>query len=326
LEVTVKAAVVSSFDAPPRYQEFPVPVPAGDDDMLVDVLAAGLHPRVRSQASGSHYTSTDELPLVPGIDGVGRGPDGRLRYFILPDTTMGAMAEQTVIDIRRSVVLPDSTDPVAVAAAMNPAMSSWVALRQRVPFQPGQDVLVLGATGSAGQMAVQIARLFGAKNVIAAGRDAGRLAALLALGATATVRLDGDAGATADRMGRAAADVDVVIDYLWGEPAAAAMIAVVTHRADRGKPLSWIQIGSVAGRTAPIPSAALRAARLQIVGSGQGSVSAREYVAELPAIAEAITAGTVDVDARAVPLAEVEQAWAAAADANQRIVLTPQLS
>jgi NADPH:quinone reductase-like Zn-dependent oxidoreductase len=294
--------------------------------MLVDVLAAGLHPRVRSQANGSHYTSTDELPLVPGIDGVGRGPDGRLRYFILPDTTMGAMAEQTVIDIRRSVVLPDSTDPVAVAAAMNPAMSSWVALRQRVPFQPGQDVLVLGATGSAGQLAVQIARLLGAKNVIAAGRDAGRLAALPALGATATVRLAGDAGETADRMGQAAADVDVVIDYLWGEPAAAAMIAVVTNRADRGRPLSWIQIGSVAGPTAPIPSAALRAARLQIVGSGQGSVSPREYVAELPALAEAITAGALDVDARAVPLADVEQAWAAAADARQRIVLTPRPS
>ena len=318
------AAVVTTFDSAPRYQEFPAPVPAGPDEMLVDVLAAGLHPRVRSQANGSHYTSTDELPLVPGIDGVGRGVDGRLRYFVLPDTTMGAMAEQTVIDVRRSVVLPDSTDPVAVAAAMNPAMSSWVALRQRVPFGPGQDVLVLGATGSAGRLAVQIARLFGAKNVIAAGRDSGRLAALAALGATATVRLEGDAGETA--LGQAAADVDVVIDYLWGEPAGAAMIAVVTHRADRGKPLSWIQIGSVAGPTAPIPSAALRAARLQIVGSGQGSVSAREYVAELPAIAEAITAGTLDVDARAVPLADVEQAWAAAADANQRIVLTPQLS
>ena len=315
------AAVVTRFDSAPRYQEFPAPVPADEDEMLVDVLAAGLHPRVRSQANGSHYTSTDELPLVPGIDGVGRGPDGRLRYFILPDTTMGAMAGQTVIDVRRSVVLPDSTDPVAVAAAMNPAMSSWVALRQRVPFQPGQDVLVLGATGSAGRLAVQIARLFGAKNVIAAGRDAGRLAAL---GATATVRLDGDAGETA--LGQAAADVDVVIDYLWGEPAAAAMIAVIAHRGDRGKPLSWIQIGSVAGPTAPIPSAALRAARLQIVGSGQGSVSAREYVAELPAIAEAIAAGTLDVDARAVPLADVEQAWAAAADAKQRIVLLPRLS
>ena len=332
----MKAAVVSSFDSAPRYQEFPAPVPAGVDEMLVDVLAAGLHPRVRSQANGSHYTSTDELPLVPGIDGVGRGPDGRLRYFILPDTTMGAMAEQTVIDTRRSVVLADTIDPVAVAAAMNPAMSSWMALRRRVPFRAGQDVLVLGATGNAGQLAVQIAKRLGAGQIIAAGRSAERLAALPALGATATVRLGAtatvrlgatatvrlDAGDTPGRLGPTATDVDVVLDYLWGEPAAAAMTAVVTDRADRGKPLAWIQIGAVAGATAAIPSAALRAARLQIVGSGQGSVSTREYLAELPALAEEIAAGTLDVDARALPLAEVEEAWAAA-DAQHRIVLTP---
>ena len=317
------AAVVTTFDAAPRYQEFPAPVPSGDDEMLVDVLAAGLHPRVRSQADGSHYTSTDELPLVPGIDGVGRGPDGLLRYFVLPDTRVGAMAEQTVIDVRSSVVLPGGTDPVAVAAAMNPAMSSWVALRQRVRFQPGQDVLVLAATGNAGQLAVQIAKLLGANNVIAAGRDAGRLATLPALDATATVLLDGDGDATAGRLGQAAADVDVVIDYLWGEPAAAAMIAILTSRADRSKPLTWIQIGSIAGRTAPIPSAALRAARLKIIGSGQGSVTTKEYLAELPALAEQITAGALDVAARPVPLADVETAWATA-DAKQRIVLLPQ--
>ncbi|HEY2267860.1 MAG TPA: zinc-binding alcohol dehydrogenase family protein, partial [Streptosporangiaceae bacterium] len=269
----MKAAVVSSFDSAPRYQDFGVPVPADDDEVLVDVLAAGLHPRVRSQASGSHYTSTDALPLVPGVDGVGRGPDGLLRYFILPDTTMGAMAEQTVIDVRRSIVLPEGTDPVTVAAAMNPAMSSWVALRQRVSFQAGQDVLVLGATGNAGQMAVQVAKRLGAGQIIAAGRDTGRLAALPALGATTTVPLG--ATDTADRLAKAAADVDVVLDYLWGQPAADAMIAIITNRADRSRPLSWIEIGSVAGPTAPIPSAALRAARLQLVGSGQGSVSTR---------------------------------------------------
>ncbi len=209
------AAVVTTFGSAPRYQEFPIPVPASGDEMLVDVLAAGLHPRVRSQADGSHYTSTDELPLVPGIDGVGRGPDG-------------------------------------------------------------------------------------------------------------TVLMDGAADGSADRLGQLAADVDVVIDYLWGEPTAAAMIALLTNRADRHEPLTWIQIGSVAGPTAPIPSAALRAARLQIVGSGQGSVSAREYLAELPALAEQIAAGRFDVDARAMPLSDVEQAWAAAADVRKRIVLIPQ--
>ncbi len=319
----MKAAVVSSFDAAPRYEEFPVPKPDDEDEIVVDVVAAGLHPRVRSQANGSHYTSTDELPLVPGIDGVGRDADGQLRYFVLPDTAMGSMAEQTVIDTRRSVVLPADTDPVAVAAAMNPAMSSWVALRQRVVFRPGQNVMVLGATGNAGRMAVQVVKLFGAGQIIAAARGADRLPALVALGATDTVPLDGDPRSVAERLGRAAAEVDVVIDYLWGEPTAAAMAAVVTGRADEGRPLTWIEIGSVAGPTAAIPSAALRAARLQIVGSGQGSVSAREIVAELPGLAEEITKGTFDVDARPTPLRDVERAWADAGRTARRIVITP---
>src|ERR1700744_4412171 len=105
----MKAAVVSSFDTFPRYEEFPAPVPASDHDLVVDVLAAGLHPRVRSQANGSHYTSTGDLPLVPGIDGVGRDADGQLRYFILEHTTLGTIAEQTLTDDRRSVVLPAGT-------------------------------------------------------------------------------------------------------------------------------------------------------------------------------------------------------------------------
>jgi NADPH:quinone reductase-like Zn-dependent oxidoreductase len=315
------AAVVTSFDAPPRYLEFPTPVPKGENEILVDVLASGLHPRVRSQANGSHYTSTDELPLVPGIDGVGRGPDGVLRYFILPDTTMGAMAEQTVVDLRRSVVLPESPDPIAVAAAVNPAMSSWVALRQRITFEAGQSVLVLAATGNAGKMAVQVAKLFGAGRIVAAARGADRLAEVPALGATDTVLLEGEADDIAKRLGQAAGDIDVVIDYLWGEPGAAAMIAVVTARTDERKPLTWIQVGSVAGPVAPIPSAALRSTRLQIVGSGQGSVSPREIRAELPQLAAEITKGTFAIDAKAVPLADVEQAWAD--ETRQRIVLVP---
>jgi NADPH:quinone reductase-like Zn-dependent oxidoreductase len=319
----MKAAVVSAFSAPPRYEDFPDPAPGGDGGIVVDVLAAGLHPRVRSQADGSHYTSTDELPLVPGIDGVGRDGDGLLRYFVLPDTTLGSMAERTVVDPRRSVVLPGGSDPVAVAAAMNPAMASWVALRRRVQFQAGDSVLVMGATGNAGQLAVQVAKLLGADRIVAAGRDSGRLAGLPSAGATGIVSLDGKPDLVAARLGEAAGDVDVVLDFLWGEPTAAAMAAVITARADRGKPLTWIEIGSIAGQTAAIPSAALRAARLAVVGSGQGSVGAREYVAELPALAEAITAGRLDVDARAMPLADVEQAWADTGTSH-RIVLTPR--
>ncbi len=318
----MKAAVVSSFGTAPRYEDFPATAPRSASEIVVDVLAAGLHPRVRSQANGSHYTSTGELPLVPGIDGVGRGADGKLRYFILPDTTMGAMAEQAIIDIRRSVVLPDDADPVAVAAAMNPGMSSWVGLRQRVAFQPGQKVLILGATGNAGQMAVQVAKLFGAGQIVAAGRGADVLPELTALGATDIVLLDGSPDAAA-RLGRAARDVDIVIDYLWGQPTADALYAIIPARTDDTQQLTWLQIGSVAGETSPIPSAALRAARLQIVGSGQGSVSTRGILTELPALAQEITQGTFQVNARAVPLADVERAWADVTS-SQRIVLTPQ--
>jgi len=206
---------------------------------------------------------------------------------------------------------------------MNPAMSSWVALRQRVTFRAGQNVLILAATGSAGRMAIQIAKLLGANTVIGAGRGAARLAELPALGATDTVLLEGEPDDIARRLGNAAADVDIVIDYLWGEPTATAMLAIVMDRTDRANPLTWIEIGSVAGPTAAIPSAALRAARLQIVGSGQGSVSTREILAELPALAEQITNGALDIDARPVPLADVEQAWADSAATSQRIVLVP---
>jgi NADPH:quinone reductase-like Zn-dependent oxidoreductase len=317
----MKAALVTTFDSPPHYADVPEPSLADPDEIVVDVLASGLHPRVRSQANGTHYTSTDSLPLVPGIDGVGRDGEGRLRYFLLLDPPHGAMAERVVVDARRSIELPDGTDPVAVAAAMNPAMSSWVALRQRIELAPGQSVLVLGATGNAGRMAITVARHLGAGRVVAAGRDAERLAQLPALGADDVVSLAGDPAAVAGRLGHAAAEVDVVLDYVWGEPAAAAIAALVTARAHRSRPLSWVQIGSVAGPTAAIPSAALRAARLQIVGSGQGSVPSSGFLAELPELAAEIASGEIAADARAVPLAEVTDAWAAAG--RERLVLVP---
>ena len=304
----MRAAVVTEFGTPPTCQDFPTPEPATKDEVLVDVVAAGLHPRVRSQADGSHYTEKGELPFVPGIDGVGRAPDGTLRYFVLPDTSMGAMAERTVVDLRRSVVLPEDADPVLVAAGMNPAMSAWVALRQRIEFAAGQDVLVLGATGSAGRLAVQVAKHLGAGRVVAAGRDPQRLATVGA-----------DVALTFDELGKAA-DVDVVLDYVWGPPTANALRTIVTERADRGRPLTWVEIGSVAGRTTELPSAALRAARLQLVGSGQGSVPTGNIVAELHALVKEI--GTFRIDARAVPLQDIESAWRDTGS-TQRVVITP---
>jgi NADPH:quinone reductase-like Zn-dependent oxidoreductase len=311
------AAVVRSFDQPPAYESVEPPEASGEDELVVDVLAAGLHPRVRSSADGSHYTSDGELPLIPGIDGVGRTADGELLYFVLPDTTRGSMAERTLVDRRRSVRLPGDCDVASIAAAMNPGMSSWIALRARIAIRPGQRVLVLGATGNAGRMAVEIARHLGAGEVIAAGRDATRLAALADRGADVAVALDDDG------LGDAAGDVDIVLDYLWGAPAAAAIRTLVTHRHDRSRPLDWIQIGAVADRDLTLPSTALRAANLRIMGSGQGSVSTGAIVAELPALAAEITAGAFTVDATALPLSEVRAAWTAPTTSDRRLVLIP---
>ncbi|MFT4262642.1 MAG: zinc-binding alcohol dehydrogenase family protein [Nocardioides sp.] len=308
------AALVTSYDAPPRYTEIEEPTASARGEAVVEVLAAALHPRVRSQADGSHYTSTDELPLVPGIDAVVRDDRGRLRYALLDDTALGTMAERTVIELDRSVVLPRSVDPVAIAAAMNAVMSSWVALRRRIRFRRGQRVLILGATGSSGRMAIQVAKRLGAREVVAAGRNIAKLAPLGALGADRTLLYDDLTPA---------ADVDVVLDYVWGPVTAAAMVPLLTARRDRSQPLAWVQIGSMAGLESSIPSAALRSARLQLVGSGIGSVPGREYKSELPAIAKAVAAGAFDVRPRAVPLTDVERTWTESLGSEERIVFVP---
>jgi NADPH:quinone reductase-like Zn-dependent oxidoreductase len=320
---TMNAAVVTSFDEPPHYQQFDVPQPTGAEEILVDVLAVGLHPRVRSGAAGAHYTSTGSLPMIPGIDGVGRRPDGRLIYFAAGDDGAGTMADKAVADLRRAVELPGDADVAKLAAAMNPAMSSWVALRRRVPIEPGQSVLVLGATGNAGTMAVQVAKRLGAGRVVGAGRDLDRLDTLTALGAVEVVPLTDDADATDAALGAAAAEVDIVLDYVWGRPTQRAIVALLTARSDRSRAMNWIQIGAMAGPTIELPSVALRSANLRIQGNGQGAVSPAAYLAELPSLVDEIDAGTIAVKPDTMPLADVEAIWTRPDPPGERTVLVP---
>ena len=320
----MNAAVVTSFAEPPHYQPFDVPPPRHDGEALVDVLAVGLHPRVRSGASGAHYTSAGTLPMIPGVDAVGRRPDGRLIYFAAADDVIGTMADKALASPRRSVELPEGADATQIAAAMNPAMSSWVALRRRARLQPGQSVLILGATGNAGAMAVQVARLLGAGRIIGAGRDPGRLQALTGRpGADEVVRLTADTEATGKALAAAAAETDIVLDYLWGTPAQQTMTALLTARSDRSRLLDWVQIGAVAGATTELPSVALRSANLRLQGSGQGAVGAADYLAELPSLISEISAGRITVTTRTVPLADVEQAWTRPETPGERTVLVP---
>ena len=319
----MNAAVVTSFAEPPHYQRFEVPRPRSAEEALVGVLAVGLHPRVQSGAAGAHYTSTGTLPMIPGIDAVGQRPDGSRVYFVAADDVIGTMADKALADPRRSIALPGNADVAKVAAAMNPAMSSWVALRRRVPLERGHSVLILGATGNAGAMAVQVARLLGAGHVVGAGRDPGRLQALTAVGADDIVQLTDDSDATGKALAAAAADTDIVIDYLWGKPAQQAIMALLTARSDRGRALNWIQIGAVAGPAIELPSVALRSANLCLQGSGQGSVGPADYLAELPSLVDAISNGAIAVKANTMPLADVEEAWTREEAPGERTVLVP---
>jgi NADPH:quinone reductase-like Zn-dependent oxidoreductase len=198
-----------------------------------------------------------------------------------------------------------------------------VALRRRVPLQAGQSVLILGATGAAGQMAVQVAKRLGAGEVIGAGRDKARLDSLPDFGADATVALTDDAEGTAAALAEAAAEVDLVIDYVWGKPASEAMMALLQARSDRSRELNWIQIGSMAGPTIELPSVALRSANFRLQGNGQGAVSTRAYLAELPSLIEEIDNGGLAVTARPAPLAEVETVWTEPEVPGVRTVLVP---
>ena len=320
----MKAAIITAFDQPLQYGDVAEPVPSAPGEMLVEVLAAGLHHVTLARAAGRHYSSSEALPLVPGIDGVGRGDDGKLRYFAQAPGQGGTMAERTVIERRHSIVLPADADPVTIAAAMNPAMASWLALRcrapgfrWRLPFRRGKRVLVLGATGTSGRMAVQIARHLGATQVIAVGRDASRLAELPALGATETIAL------TDDRLGTIAREADVVLDFVWGESAVRCMEAIVAERKTRHLPLTWIHLGSMAGEVAPIPGAILRQTDLRLLGSGHGAVSGRAIMRELPALAREIARSTFHVDAQPIPLSDVWRNWTPPDPGSARTVFTP---
>lgn len=316
----MKAAVIRSFDQGPQYDSFELP--NNEEGVAVDVLASALSPRTRSGASGAHYTSSGVLPLIPGIDGVGRLPNGQRVYFLAASDTVGTMAEKTFANSRLAVALPDSVSSAAIAAGMLPAISSWVAFTQRAPLRPGQSVLVLGATGTAGQLAVQIAKHLGAGEVIAAGRNADALESTRALGAARLVRLTGTS-ADGDAVAQAASEVDIVLDYLWGDVTSAVMPAVCRRRQAESQALFWVLIGSASGDEIALSSVLLRKRNLHVLGSGQGASSTREMFSVSSDIVAAFSAGELCVKVREVPLADVASSWSARSEAGERLVFIP---
>lgn len=225
------AAMLHALGRAPRYEQFPDPVP-GTDEVLVQVSAAALKPVDKQMAAGSHYASPRAFPVVCGVDGAGRLDSGARVFFAGPRPPNGAMAQRTVVHKARCWPIPDGIDEVSVAALVNPGMSAWLSLAWRAKLVQGESVLILGATGTTGKLAIQIAKRLGAGRVIAAGRDTQTLRALPGLGADATVRLGEDGREWAEVLAREAGDkgFDVILDYLWGAPTEA-LLAAITGQA-----------------------------------------------------------------------------------------------
>jgi NADPH:quinone reductase-like Zn-dependent oxidoreductase len=307
----MNAAVVNTFDAPPRYGTFTDPV-AAEGEVIVEVMAAGLHPIVKSLANGTHYGSTEELPFIPGVDGVGRLEDGTAVYFGLSRKPFGTFAERAVTARKMCLPLPAGLDPVTAAAIANPGMSSSVALEARARFVPGESVLILGATGVAGQLAVQIAKRKGARRVVAAGRDAKALAKLMELGATSIVSLDGEPAAWVEAFRRewAAGGVDVVLDYLWGPPAEALLEAIsqkgLQHAGGR---IRYMEIGSIAGSAISLAGATLRSSGLELLGSGFGSASVEQIWQVLAEFFQSAAEEPFQLNVKTAALGDVEALW-----------------
>lgn len=307
----MNAAVVRSFATPPRYEPFADPVPSGEE-ILVTVAAAGLHPIVKSLAAGTHYIGAGELPFVPGIDGVGRLPDGSRVYFARSRPLYGTFAERSLTQRATCFPIAENLSDATVAAIMNPGMSSWGALTERTRLAPGESILILGATGVAGQLAVQVARRLGARRVVAAGRNPQALEEARTLGADRILSLGHDhpalVAAFRDAIGEE--KIDLVLDYLWGAPAEAALEALTQKGGLHGSTrVRFVQVGSSAGPTASVAAESLRSSGLEIMGSGFGSVPLDRIFRSLALFLQEAAREPFQIKTTVAPLAQVESLW-----------------
>ncbi len=321
----MKAAILHSAESVPVYGDFDEPV-AGRGSQVVDLVAAGIHHVTRSVAAGRHYGSSGAYPLVPGLNAVARTATGELVFTSAGPPPNGTLAERLVSPDAMRFPLPRGAQPEAVAAGINPGMASWLPLTAR-QAEAGKlgTVLILGVTGMSGFLAAQNARVLHAARVVGAGRSKAGLDRAAAVGAE-TVALTGDREADARALAVALRDDSpgLVLDFVWGAVAETAFGALgrsglVEDSAD----IRYVQIGSVAGAEAAVPSALLRSRKLTISGSGIGSVPAAYLKAQIPAYIELIADGSVQVPFRTFPLSEIGAAWTESARPGPRVVVVP---
>jgi NADPH:quinone reductase-like Zn-dependent oxidoreductase len=305
----VRAAVMDGER--PVYGDFAEPQ-AADGARVVEVRAAALTGLDRNIARRLHYFKMPDGPFVLGREGVARDGDKRIYFNVnAPVGPFGSMAERTLIDPTFSFAVPDGVADDVAAALGNAGLAAWLALSWRARLRAGETVLILGATGVSGLIAVTAARRLGAGRVVAAGRNREALARAQRLGADATVELAAGTDLVAAYRDAAGGSADVVIDFVCGAPGEAALEVLGLH----GR---LVHVGAMAGQTMTVRVAAIRRTCADIMGFAYYhppiEVQAQAY-AELCRLA---AAGELALDIETRPLADIAAAWDARAAGNRR--------
>jgi NADPH:quinone reductase-like Zn-dependent oxidoreductase len=320
----MKAAVLHELGKPPRCEDFSDPA-AGHQEAVVQVRAASIKPIDRQLAAGTHYASPRELPAVCGTDGVGHLADGTRVFFGGPRRPFGAMAEHTVVPAGFCFAVPIGLDDVTAAALPNPGVSALLTLNHRAKVAMGETVLILGATGVTGTIAVQVAKLLGAGRVIGAGRNPQALEKLRNLGADSTIQLNQPDDDLRKALSQEAGEAgfNVVIDYVWGRPTEVLLAAITRPEfAAVNSETRLVQVGESAGPTIALPAAVLRSTALTILGTA-GIPSHDVLVAAMHQVLDWAAKGALQIETEVVPLTEIEKVWQRPERAGRRLVVIP---
>jgi len=303
-------AQITELGRPPALAERELP----GDELVLRTLAVAYNPVDIAIGSGRFYAGHPPLPYVPGIEAVGTVGD-RLVYAqgsgrgIARD---GFTAEQVAVDEADLIDLPAGTDPALAVALGTAGVAGWLATTRRAGVGAGDRVVVLGASGAVGAVAVQAARRAGAETVVAVGRDEGRLSRLH--GADAVVRLGDDAGFVDSVVAAAGGAPTVVVDMLWGPPLAALLGAVAPGA-------RVVNVGASAGADATLPSAAVRGKQLAILGYSNFAVPRDVFVAGYQELVSVAAAGELALAIERFGLDDVAAAWAAATSGAAKAVV-----
>jgi len=306
------SALVTTWGQPPAYTPVPAPPAPSDDEEQITLLAAGVHQVVRSRAAGKHYSS-GPLPHVPGVDGVGETQDGRKVYFTTFNTG-GSLAELVNVHTSEVFPLPADADAAVIAGMVNPAMSSWLAVKTRLdrPLRPGFVAVIMGATSASGALAASLMKRLGASKVVGVARSLAKLERLPALDERVVLAED-PAATDFSKLG----DVDVVLDYIYG-PASVRLLAQLSSKV----PTTLIEIGTLGGaQEMAVPASLLRSKDITIRGSGPGSWSMADQKQALPELLDALCQ-IEGLAVRIEKLVNVEKVWLEKDDGG-RLVFVP---